>query len=312
MKLAHHFNHASGLPTDFHFVGYRYPSRYGFTPEMGESYALQFRDSRTDALLRQRGWYTGLWRSPGGHVYVSDAVGRVHVNTDPMPRKAPWRFDKLPGLLQGVWGVNDNFVVVWGHLPNKEVMYRWNGSTWSEMESPGRVYAMHGSTPDFVYAVGDRGLIARWDGSRWHRVPSPTPTALTGVFVQGEDEIYAVGPGQKLLEGSVHGWSEILHFDGGMLYGVAKFKNEVWVGAGELGLMKLEKNKFQCIKPNIHAEKLEVRSALLISAPNVIAFTDDGKKFTGLGTDGFIKISARDSPLWEEDEEAGDAPDEEI
>jgi len=60
---------------------------------------------------------------------------------------------------------------------------------------------MRGLAPDFVYAVGNDGLIARWDGKKWTNVPSPTRSVLSAVCVVSPEEMYAVGAGRRFLDG---------------------------------------------------------------------------------------------------------------
>jgi len=298
MKLAYLMSHASGVSNrDCHFLVLRYEQRWGFKPDRGETWVVQCAEETLHALYGIVGWFTGLWRSPAGCVYVSDSAGIVHVNLDRNPRAAPWRQHNLKGALSGVWGIDDQCVLVWGLAKDKNVMYRWNGRAWSEMESPGYVVAMHGLKPDLIYAVGRGGLVARWDGRRWNKCVTHSTAMLSAVFVAGPDEMYAVGAGGVMLEGSSSGWKELLTGPGPM-FGVAKFKGEVWVGAAEHGLMKLVKNKLKAVKPDIKAEILDARVDLLISSPKAIVGTADGATFRGTPVAAVEKIFADRKPGW--------------
>ncbi len=174
-----------------HFLALRFDERYGFKPDSGESWILQGAGGTTHLLRGGLGWYTGLWRSAAGKVYVASSAGEVHVNPEPEPRAAPWRVDRLSGTLAGIWGLSDELVFAWGLRAQDTVMYRFDGKTWHTMESPGEVVGMGGLSPELVHAVGVGGLISRWDGKRWTKLPSPARGTLSDVFVASEEEMYA-------------------------------------------------------------------------------------------------------------------------
>src|SRR6266849_1218818 len=298
MKLAHLMSDASGFSDqDCHFLVLRYEEKLGFKPDRGESWVVQSEGDMLHALYGMMGWFTSLWRSPAGCTYVSDSAGTVHVNPDVKPRAKPWRQHKLKGVLSGVWGLDDKCVFVWGGVKDKDLMYRWDGKDWKEMESPGEVVGMHGLAPNLIYAVGAGGLVARWDGRRWNKCVTHSTAMLSAVIVASPDEIYAVGAGGVMLEGSSSGWKELLTGPGPM-FGVAKYKGDVWVGAAQHGLMKVVKKKLKAVKPNIKAEMLDARRHLLISSPSVIAETVDGKEFTGISLPAVVELLADRKPLW--------------
>jgi hypothetical protein len=118
------------------------------------------------------------------------------------------------------------------------------------------------------------------------------------VFVVSEDEMYACGEGKSLLSGSVKGWSEVLIHDMA-LRAVAKWKGDVWVGAGgDLGLCKLEGRQLVYVKPNIKALCLDARENLLATASGLIADTTDGAKFSGRRIELFEDAMATTPPEW--------------
>jgi len=297
MKIGYIMSHASGLArSDFHFLALRFDQRYGFKPSEGESWILRYKDGTLSSLRGGLSWFTGLWHSPEGHVYVSDAATGVDVNPDPGLRAAPWQEHKLPATLAGVWGLDDRFVLAYGIHRGKGVMFRFDGKKWAPMESPGEIYGVHGLAPNLIYAVGVRGLIARWDGARWHKIPSPTKAVLAGVYVADEGEMYAVGDG-VVLQGSLHGWTEAAEGDTHMV-GVAKWKGEVFIGAAGAGLMKLKKNKLVPVDPELKAERIDARGELLVSSPDAIAISSDGKDFKKLKVKALEAIYKDRKPAW--------------
>jgi len=297
MRIGYIMSHASGLSrSDFHFLALRFDQRYGFKPGEGESWILRYKDGTLSSLRGGLGYFTSLWHSPAGHVYVASAYSAVHVNPDPGLRAAPWQEHKLEGVLAGVWGLDDRFVLAWGIHRGKGIMYRFDGKKWSSIESPGEIYGVHGLAPNLVYAVGVKGLIARWDGARWKKFPSPTKAVLSGVFVADEGEMYAVGDG-VVLQGSAHGWTEAAEADSHMV-GVVKWKGEVLVGAAEEGLMKLVRNKLVPVDPEIKAERIDSRGELIVSTPEAIAISSDGKDFKRLRLKMLEAIFKDQKPTW--------------
>ncbi len=70
-------------------------------------------------------------------------------------------------------------------------------------------FAVHGSGPDNVVMVGERGAVARWNGTRLAREPSGTSLDLRGVSVPSATEAYAVGAGGTLLHYHGGAWSAL-------------------------------------------------------------------------------------------------------
>ena len=208
------------------------------------------------------------------------------MNPDPEPRAAPWREDPVPGTLAGVWGLHDECVFTWGLRGGANVLYRFDGRTWNELPAPGEILAMHGVAPDLVYAVGRDGLVARWDGRHWTKVVTPGLGVLTDVFVVDEDEMYAVGSGGQLLQGSIHGWAEVLN--GWPLFSVEKWKER----GGRGGARGREAaGSAPADEPNIRRPTRCARRPL-VSSPAVA----DGGRQTYFGIDGGGRCGTRACP----------------
>ncbi len=60
------------------------------------------------------------------------------------------------------------------------VLYHWDGTTWSRLESPNgaKLNAVQMVTSRFGWAVGDGGTILRYNGSSWQQVASPVTAAI--------------------------------------------------------------------------------------------------------------------------------------
>ncbi|QSQ11627.1 hypothetical protein [Myxococcus landrumensis] len=305
--IATYYYSASGPALDAcAYLGQRYDEERGYKPFEGECWVMSLRPKEEEVGLTatyhhgSTGWLTRLWRSPRGAVFVSsttDAEVSYHPDLRGDP-KHKFECTKLGVPLNGVWGLDDSFVLAWGAtFEGTRHVFRYDGKKWKELPAPDfEVRAMHGLAPDLVYAVGVGGGIARWNGKTWKNFPSPTDEVLNSVFVEDEDEMYATGGAGSLLEGSAHGWGRIAEgpVPGMPLLGVAKWKKGLWVAAGQFGLFKRvgTQNKLECIKPNLWSVDLDARQDLLISCRDFIAATTDGKKFMAGGKDSLMKARA--------------------
>ena len=304
-ELESYYYSASGPSLDgCFFLGQRYVAAQGFKPHEGECWII--RNTVEDDEMFQTlhfgttGWLTRLWRSDSGAVFASSTTGsQVYYHPDPQgDEKRGFESVKLGAPPEGVWGLSDDFVLVWGATYEEtNHLFRFDGKKWKEMKAPDfDVRAIHGIAPDLLYAVGVGGGVARWDGRTWKRFPVPTDEVLNSVFVAGPDEIYATGNAGTLLEGSAHGWGKIGEspVSGMPLLAVARWKKDLWVAGGQFGLFKRvgTQNKLKCVKPNLRAVDLDVRGNLLISCEDVIVETADGKAYTGFDSDPVLEMRA--------------------
>lgn len=299
LKMKYTLGAASGTSKgDSAVLGFRFPDARGFEPDAGESYVIQNAGHEAHTLRGIAGWFTGLWRSETGKIYACEADYRIHRKASADPQDPTWHEHRAPCVLGGIWGLADDLVFAWGGLGAREALLRWDGKSWEAIEPPGGpILGMHGSAPDLIYAVGPRGFIARWDGSRWSTIPSPTRTTLSSVCVVSEDEMYACGNGRRLLEGSIHGWSEVLDAPA-QLSSVAKWKGEVWIAAPDLGLLKLEGNRLATVKASLRPSRLDARGTLLCSGSDMTADTRDGTTFEAFSLAAFKASAAGRPPLW--------------
>jgi len=288
------------------YLAQRYDDERGFKPEDGECWVVTHNPGKNPPITFRSyfgttGWFTGVWRSPAGVIYVSgSSSGSVHINPDILAKDSAkkWKDHDLGQALDGVWGLDDKFVLTWaGSWEGENYLFSFDGKKWQKMPVPEfGIRAIHGLDRDLVFAVGENGGVARWDGGKWKQFPTPTDELLLSVFVAGPDEFYAAGSEGTLLEGSSQGWGKIASIPApkGPLLAVAKWNNEVWVGGGGKGLFKREgkKNKLTLIKPNAKVNSFSVGEKLLIGCEDFIAQTADGENFVAAGA-GFLQ-KARD------------------
>jgi hypothetical protein len=102
----------------------------------------------------------------------------------------------------------------------------------------------------------------------------------------------------SVLEGSARGWGKIGEGPGlpGPLQCVAKFKDELWVGAGRFGLAKRQgkTGQIDVAKPKVLAVSFDVRQDLVIATKDYIAGSQAGTSFTGTGNGWLLKNLANE------------------
>lgn len=296
MEVGYLYKMITGLERDSaHWLGYRFDAETGFHPERADFWIGSMHGTEMRTSLRHGLWVTGLYQTDSV-VWACESAGHVFKNPT-LGLSSDWEFITLRGVLRGIWGLNDDCVFTWGMADSRPIAFHWDGREWREVSSPGYIVRVHGSAPDFIYAVGQRGLIARWNGvNGFEQLPSPAKKTLSDVHVVSPDEIWACGHGGELLSGTEHGWETLLtHAD--ELNCCAKWQDRVWVG-GMDGLHRLDGETLENIKPNLQPHRLDGRGELLITQPTMMIRTTDGAKFNAIFLDGFETLASRKSIEW--------------
>ncbi|MFN0062566.1 MAG: hypothetical protein ACKVPX_08605 [Myxococcaceae bacterium] len=245
-------------------------------------------------------WHCGLWLSPDETLFVAtqqDRVLRMPKAFRPELTHTDFQVDNIRSTLTDIWGLTDDCVFTWGIRgvgdDQEYPIFRFDGTQWNEMPSPGfEVYAMHGLSPNLIWAVGDG--VAFWNGSQWKQFPAPGPERYVAVFVAAPDEVYAVGRVNSfVIEGGPHGFQKIGDPEIPLgLDAVVKWKGDLWIGAESAGLFKRvgKSNKLELLEKGVRAKAFDVRKDFVICCYNVIAATQDGKKFVAAARDSVLEI----------------------
>lgn len=301
--IGHRIALASGFSRDdCHILAWRYDERFGPDGRNVESWVVEQAGWRPRLALARTGMLCALWRSPTGRVYAVDGSDALLVyDHDDPPGTPRWQELRLRGSLEGVWGLSDSFVLVWGRDENAAALvHLWDGSRWHALPFPGRVIAMHGSAPDRVWAVGERGLALGWNGREWAAAPGkPIAGALWSVFVAEDGETWTCGPRAGLFKLGAEGWAPIFA-PAWRPACVAKWQGVVWVGGRSEGLLRLEADGLVPVDAGIEAESFDARVALLVTTPTAVheARSWDGG-FEQIGLRGISGLGRDDEPRWE-------------
>ena len=114
---------------------------------------------------------------------------------------------------------------------------------------------MDGSSPDNVYVVGLRGLVAHFDGKAWRKLEVPTDEHLQWVRCYGPDEVWACGFNGTLLKGNARqGFKDQSSVDDNQTWVcLSKYNGQVYLSAEE-GLHVFDGKKIAPVKTKLKPE----------------------------------------------------------
>jgi hypothetical protein len=137
-----------------------------------------------------------------------------------------WEGTPLPnGNFNGIYGFSDTEIWCAGVRANQAYIGNWNGSNWKDydwnyFQSQGftayPLNAIWGSSPEDIWAVGQRGTLVHWDGEKWKKVDLSLPEDFIFWDIDGTDKnnVYAAGDVRneyfKLFKYDGIDWKEIL------------------------------------------------------------------------------------------------------
>ncbi len=290
-------------------LGLRKEFEVAFSPRECESWAIYFEQGKVDPTKTRvspdcgaAGWWTDLFYALDGTTYVTDTFGQLRIHPPGAPTgHTAWTTFALDFEPTGVWGLDDGVLYVWGfESSGRPVFGRLVQGAFTRLADPAvPVDHLHGIAHDTIFAGGEGGYLARFDGAQWREVRVPTGNSITGLFVAGPDEFYAVTAFGLVMEGSATGWVERARVDY-ELGAVAKKYDRVWVGAYEEGLLALvdKTDELKVVDHDLHARRFDVRGNLLVTCKNQIADSTDGKTFTPRAVDRFELICQKNPRLW--------------
>lgn len=220
-------------------------------------------------------WLSDAWMSPSGRIFAAGAMGGergVHLGLpDSSGLVYAWRHmaevtPREPAMVEWIWGLHDEYVFAWGGgLTTPPQMWLFEGRSWREIPSPGRVYGMHGTDPGLVVAVGRGGLVSRWDGADWQTLGAPSALPIQYVWVDAEDSVFAAGLDGTLYEGSTFGLAPRAYLDA-TIYGMARHGEggPLCFAAGLDGLFVLDRGAPRLDYPLMRAYGLDASGDTLL------------------------------------------------
>jgi len=111
--------------------------------------------------------------------------------------------------LFAVWGSGPSNVFAVGE---SGALVRFNGTAWvtSPSGTTSRLYGVWGSGPAEAFAAGQSGGIRRWTGSTWGPMTSNTTSRLHAVWGSASDDVFAVGEGGTIIHWDGDSWDPML------------------------------------------------------------------------------------------------------
>jgi hypothetical protein len=190
------------------------------------THILYFKDSKRSLVGTSKQRIDEIWISPTGHAYaVGSASGVIEASPTSCSEVS---LDNLPGVLNAIWGVNDEHIFACG-VYSPFMLYRQHG-VWQEIALPNdtpQLRAISGLDEHNVYIVGDNGYILYFDGQSVQKLDSPTTRHFTSVVALNDSHLCIGGYFGILLFGNKKGWRIVPSKTEEPLLNLAHFKNEV-------------------------------------------------------------------------------------
>jgi hypothetical protein len=160
---------------------------------------------------------TSLACSPSHQTPIAD--GGDADAADAAPAAVEWTpvLEHLDGALLAIWGTSEKDIwTVGGPLGSagfESLVMRYDGNVWHRSKTGGAetYWWVHGTGPNDVWLVGEKGRITHWDGTKFEERASGTTATLFGVWAAAPNDAWAVGgvPDQPDQPNDV-----VLHWDG--------------------------------------------------------------------------------------------------
>lgn len=268
-KLVSHFRDLSseGALAGCAFLIDRYRDDLPWSSSDTETWVGVVEGDGTARLIRgERAWYTDVWCSPTGCVYLT--VGDdVLIGTKQSDGTYAWNSRALGFRAWGVWGFSDELFYVWGFDGRQQVVARIADTAVRLIPVSGPVVSMSGVSEDVLYLGGEHGLLARYDGHGFAQIPVHERASFNRVVVLSDQLIYASTRAGAVWEGSVHGMSALPVGPGDML-GVASCAGALYCANEWGGLYQLASHQWQPIATPARIRKVWGGESLVMLGNN--------------------------------------------
>jgi hypothetical protein len=195
------------LPADFRAERFFGSGRDVYVHGRGPSgYEVKHHDGTgwTSTPVGTREYVSDAWLAPSGEALLAayDGLWRAQGATSERILGQPDPYHSYNVL----WVSPDGEVFAVGRTA-----LRWDGNEWIDLHkeelTDASVYAVHGTSRDNVYAVGDR-MILHYDGTAWDWVSGGFGSTLGGVWVSG-DVVIAVGESGTIVRARGGIWEKM-------------------------------------------------------------------------------------------------------
>jgi hypothetical protein len=290
------YDRANGLSLDrCVFPAWRFDAATGIVPGQSETW-LMASERSNDSLdvhghIPSKYHYVATWMTEAGGVFVADRLNSsVYYSPDfDAAKGGKWQHHHVPMHPLGLCGTPDGGMFVWGSFHSACLLFSWNGQGFDLMPVPGfAIHAMHGRHANALWAAGALGMVAFWNGETWTSFKTETNEFLNSIFMCEDGRVYATGSWGSLVRGGIdrgqfEPWITMIDGPsaGTRFHGVVHWQGAVWLAAAEQGLMRLPDGgeNLQLFGPECTAIGLHARERLIVTCPNMLMDTADGKKW---------------------------------
>ncbi len=205
----------------------------------------QTADNVRTTLYEQPVWFTDLWRSPDGTLFVTDENGLVHIGDE-----RGWQSEEVAQtFLNTVWGLGRSRVYAGG---DDGIVYERGTDGWRAISEPlgSKILCIRGTSPDDLYACGEDALFWHFDGSSWTRIELPTNAVLIGLLCLTSSDTIVCGQEGALFRGRGDDWSD-QSIPGRSFYKITRWRGRILIAGGADGVLEFDGAAVVPIKDNI-------------------------------------------------------------
>ncbi|ESY73600.1 hypothetical protein X743_11870 [Mesorhizobium sp. LNHC252B00] len=232
-------------------------------------------DVPTASILEKPCWFTSIWRSKSGRIFVPDDDGKVHAGSG-----SDWTESQVsPDPLTTVWGFGDDSVYVGG---SDGVVYHWDGAQWSAISRPlgDTIQCFGGVSSNDLYVAGEGALFWHYDGREWTQVPLPTNAILVGLLALSSTDVLVSGSDGALFRGSGLEWSDVSQ-SGRDFYEMAFFRKTIYIAGGGQGVFTFDGLTVSNVKDSFPVYNLSANKKYMALAGGNSAIRFDGTDWFG-------------------------------
>jgi len=226
-------------------------------------------------LYEQPVWFTDLWRSADGSLFVSDENGCVHVGDD-----RGWSAETVAQtFLNTVWGLDSHHVFAGG---DDGIVYQRRADGWTSISPPlgSKILCIRGTSSSDLYASGEGGLFWHFDGTDWSRIALPTHANLGGLVCLSGTDTIVCGEDGALFRGHGDAWRDV-SIPGKSFCKITLWRGRVLIAGGSAGVLEFDGANVVAIKDNIAVYRISGVAPFLSVAGENLAARHDGTGWFG-------------------------------
>lgn len=221
-------------------------------------------------LFRRDEWLTDFFTFPAG---TRSIVSRWDNRIYDVSGDSVGKVDRPCDAITRVFGFHDGSIYCTCFRGQVEVMVdgQWSSITIGrdvDLFSVLKIYTNE------VYICGAHGTFGRWDGRSWHPIELPTDTDLFGLAKAPDGEIVVCGD-WGAFKGYGEEWRALDNASASFCVAKASGQ-EVYLGAGDQGLFRLERDNIVQLRSDIYCYDFDISEKSIVACgANMIFLVKD-------------------------------------